>query len=147
VNVLCGARVADQGILHGVAHDLLRDRALIGATDVRVMADVDVKHSAPLAPRDLADEVDDTLRRGLADAVIVSGAGTGKRTDPRRVAAVKAAAGGAPVFVGSGITAETVGEFLAHADGFIVGTSLKRDGVAANEVDVRRVRDLMRAIS
>ena len=35
---------------------LLRDRATLGATDIRIFADVDVKHSAPLAPRPLADK-------------------------------------------------------------------------------------------
>src|SRR5688572_18655907 len=63
VNVLCGARVADQGILQGIAHDLLRERAVLGASAVRIFADVDVKHSAPLAARPLADEVADTLHR------------------------------------------------------------------------------------
>jgi membrane complex biogenesis BtpA family protein len=150
VNVLCGARVTDQGVIEGIAHDLLRDRAMLGAAgSVKILADVDVKHSAPLgAPRGLADEVDDTIARGLADGVIISGAGTGKGTDPRHVAAVRAAAAGrAPVFVGSGVSVESIGTLLAHADGFIVGTSLKRDGVATNEVDVSRVRDLMRAVS
>src|SRR5215208_1528080 len=75
VNVLCGARVADQGLIQGIAHDLLRERTLLAAHDVKILADVDVKHSAPLAPRELADEVDDTVERGLADGVIVSGAG------------------------------------------------------------------------
>src|SRR5688572_15960015 len=61
VNVLCGARVADQGIIQGIAHDLLRDRAALGATGVRILADVDVKHSSPLgAARGIADEVADT---------------------------------------------------------------------------------------
>src|SRR4051812_28868077 len=81
VNVLCGARVTDQGVIQGIAHDLLRDRADLRATNVKIFADVDVKHSAPLAERPLADEVDDTLERGLADALVVSGAGTGKPTD------------------------------------------------------------------
>src|SRR5688572_29159924 len=31
VNVLCGARVADQGILQGIAHDLMRDRITLAA--------------------------------------------------------------------------------------------------------------------
>ena len=146
VNVLCGARVADQGLIQGIAHDLLRDRATLGAAHVRIFADVDVKHSAPLAPRELADDVGDTVERGLADAVIVSGAGTGKGTDPRHVAAVKTAAGAAPVFVGSGVSARTVAEFLAHADGFIVGTALKRDGRVDNEVDAQRVRELVRVV-
>jgi membrane complex biogenesis BtpA family protein len=146
VNVLCGARVADQGLLQGIAHDLLRLRAELGATDVKIFADVDVKHSAPLAVRPIADEVDDTLHRGMADALIVSGAGTGKPTDPDKVAAVKAAAKGAPVFLGSGVTPATLPALLPHADGFIVGTYFKKDGVAENAVDPQRVRELMKAL-
>ncbi len=143
VNVLCGARVTDQGVVAGIAHDLLRDRATLGATDVHVFADVDVKHSAPLAGRPLADEVDDTVHRGLADGLIVSGAGTGKPTDPDVARTAKAAAGPVPVFVGSGVTADTVGSFLAHADGFIVGTAFKRDGRPESPVEVGRVRELL----
>lgn len=147
VNVLCGARVTDQGVVQGIAHDLLRERSLLGAAGVKVLADVDVKHSAPLAPRELADEVDDTVKRGLADGVIVSGAGTGKKTDPDKVRAVKSFAGGVPVFVGSGVTAASVGKFAGAADGFIVGTAFKRDGDPANPVEVERVKALMQALA
>ena len=147
VNVLCGGRLADQGILQGIAHDLLRDRADLRAERIRIFADVDVKHSAPLAPRPLADEVDDTIDRGLADALVVSGAGTGKPTDLGKVRAVKAAAGLTPVFLGSGVTADTIEQFLPVADGFIVGTAFKAGGVAANPVDPGRVRDLIRRVS
>jgi membrane complex biogenesis BtpA family protein len=144
VNVLCGARVTDQGIIQGIAHDLLRERALLDPNrSIKIFADVDVKHSAPLARRELHDEVEDTLARGLADALIVSGAGTGKATDPAHVASVKKAARGAPVFIGSGVTVETIGSYLSHCDGVIVGTALKRDGVASNDVDVARVRELV----
>src|SRR5438034_9360581 len=128
VNVLCGARLADQGILHGIAHDLLRLRRELGATEVKIFADVDVKHSAPLAARPLKDEVDDTIERGLADALIVSGAGTGKPTDPAKLREIKSFAKNVPVLLGSGVTPETVPALAPHADGFIVGTYFKRDG-------------------
>ena len=140
VNVLCGARVADQGLLQGIAHDLLRLRAELKADGIKIFADVDVKHSAPLAERSITDEVDDTLHRGMADALIVSGAGTGKPTEPEKVKQVKAAAKDAPVFLGSGVTPQTLPALLPHADGFIVGTFFKKDGV----VDVQRVRELMK---
>ena len=143
VNVLSGARVADQGILQGVAHDLMRDRVTLGAQNVRVFADVDVKHSAPLAPVSIESEVEDTLRRGLADALVVSGTGTGKATDPDHVRRVKAAAGSAPVFVGSGADERTIESYLPHADGFIVGSAFKRDGDATQPVDPGRVSRLM----
>lgn len=147
VNVLCGARVADQGILHGIAHDLMRDRAMLGATDVKILADVDVKHSAPLAAREIENDVDDTIKRGLADALIVSGAGTGKSTDPKHVARVKKRAGSTPVFVGSGVTAETIGKYAKDADGFIVGTAFKQGGAAANPVDTRRVQAMSKKLA
>jgi membrane complex biogenesis BtpA family protein len=145
VNVLCGARVTDQGVLEGIAHDLLRDRATLGAGDtVRIFADIDVKHSAPLAARPMEVEVSDTLYRGLADALIVSGSGTGQATDPSHVAAAKRAAGGAaPVFVGSGVSADTLSAYLPHADGFIIGSSFKRGGDARQPVDPARVREIM----
>jgi membrane complex biogenesis BtpA family protein len=143
VNVLCGARVTDQGVINGIAHDLLRERALLGAQHIQIFADVDVKHSAALAERPLADEVDDTLHRGLADALVVSGAGTGKPTDLAKLAAVRKAAGDVPVFIGSGITADTVSQYLDHASGFIVGTAFKEAGDVDNLVEVQRVRELL----
>lgn len=147
VNVLCGARVTDQGIVLGIAHDLLRDRRRLGAEGVKIMADVDVKHSAPLAPVALESEVEDTLRRGLADALIVSGTGTGKPTDPSQVRRVREAVGAAAgVLVGSGITAASVREFLPQADGFIVGTALKRNGDPSQPVRVEKVKEIVEQV-
>lgn len=144
VNVLCGARVTDQGVVAGQAHDIVRDRAALGATAVHILADVAVKHSAALgAPRAIELDVEDTLERGGADAVIVTGSGTGRPTDIEQVRRAKAAAGEAPVLVGSGITAATIEHFLSWADGFIVGTAFKTGGVPANPVEVERVRALM----
>ncbi len=146
VNVLCGARLTDQGILEGIAAKLLRDRARLRA-DIKILADVDVKHSAPLASRPLEEEAEETLQRGGADGLVVSGPGTGKPADPRKLRAVRKAARGAPVFVGSGISAENVGEYLPWADGFLVGTWLKRDGSVTAPVDPARVKTLLRRIS
>jgi membrane complex biogenesis BtpA family protein len=145
VNVLCGVRVTDQGIIQAIAHDLLRDRAILGATHIKIFADVDVKHSAPLAARPIEEEVDDTIERGLADAVIVSGAGTGKPTDPKHVQAVKHAAGQTPVLIGSGANIKSIAALAPHCDGFVVGTAFKRDGKPTNPVEVERVHEFMKA--
>ena len=140
VNVYTGARVADQGLLEGEAHQIQRDRQLLGSK-VEVWADVAVKHSAALGERSLAEEVEDALRRGLANAIIVSGAATGKPTSLDHVREVKAAAGEAPVLVGSGVTAATIRAALDAADGVIVGTSFKHGGVVSKD----RVRELLAA--
>jgi uncharacterized protein len=145
VNVLCGARVTDQGLIQGIAHDLLRDRQTLGAEHIKIFADVDVKHSAPLAPRALADEIDDHIHRGLADALIISGAGTGKPTDVEKVKSAKSAAPKSPIVIGSGITAQTIQNYLEVADAFIVGTALKSAGDVNNPIDAARVKALISA--
>ncbi|MDX1594156.1 MAG: BtpA/SgcQ family protein [Gammaproteobacteria bacterium] len=144
VNVLCGARVTDQGVIEGLADRLLRERARLGAAAIRVVADVDVKHSAPLgAPRAIEDEVADLVERGGADALVVSGSATGRPADPGRFDRVRAAAEQVPVLVGSGVDADSVAAWHGRADGVIVGTSLKRDGDPRGPVDPARVRELV----
>ena len=79
VNVLTGAVVTDQGLLQGHGAEVLRERRCL-APQVRVLADVRVKHAAPLAERPLADEVADLVERGGADALVVSNHG-GRQLD------------------------------------------------------------------
>ena len=144
VNILSGARVTDQGVIEGIAHDLLRDRDRLGA-DVAIFADVDVKHSAPLVRRSLAEEVPELLERGGAEALIVTGTATGAAADPGLLAEVRSLAKPHPVFVGSGVTAENVHAFR-DADGFIIGTAFKREGRVSDPVDAERVREFARAL-
>lgn len=142
VNVYMGARVADEGLIQGEAHCVVRYRQELGC-DVRIFADVAVKHSASLGVMDLRTEVSDALGRGKADAVIVSGPATGRETDIEDIDIAKMAAGAAAVLVGSGVRADNIGEVLSRADGVIVGTGLKAGGDVGNAVDPARVRELM----
>lgn len=145
VNVHVGAAVTDQGVIEGRAHETLRLRNRIAA-DVAICADVGVKHATTLGDRDLAVEASDAVGRGLADAVIVSGDRTGDRTALEDVRQVTEAVGDeVPVLVGSGVTAASVAGVLDVADGAIVGTALKEDGVTTNPVDEERVRELVDA--
>jgi membrane complex biogenesis BtpA family protein len=112
---------------------------------VRIFADVLVKHAVPLAAQSLADVVSDTVERGLADGVIVSGVATGAPADQADVRAA-AAASAAPVYVGSGVTPANLAAYVPPAHGCIVGSALKRDGQIANPVDSERVRSLRQAL-
>jgi len=145
VNVLCGARLTDQGIVQGIAHDLLRLRTTLSAGHVAILADVDVKHSVPLSERPLTDEVDDVIKRGHADAIIVSGNATGASIETSRLKEAISAAGSTPVLIGSGATAETIAKLSSMAAGFIIGTSIKRNGDVYQPVDLNRVRDVVSA--
>ena len=147
VNVLCGARVTDQGLINGIAHRLLRLRHQLNARHLKIFADVNVKHSAALAERPLLDEVEDTIERGLADALIVSGTGTGRTTDLAELRMVQGAADGrVPVFVGSGVEAENVADYCPYASGFIVGSSLKQSHRPEGPVDPTAVANLVQEV-
>jgi uncharacterized protein len=137
------AHVADEGWIDGEAGDLLRYRRAIGADAIRVFADVKKKHSAHAVTADVSlAETAKAAELFLADGVIVTGVRTGTATDPRDVAEV-AEAVGIPTLVGSGVTADNVTAFGA-ADALIVGSSVKRDGLWSNPVDLERARGLVR---
>ncbi len=144
VNVLTGAMVTDQGVIEGEAHAVLRYRRELGA-DVRVVADVMVKHAAPLGPVTLAAQAADTWHRGGADVLVVTGEGTGLPADPARMDEVRRAVPGSTVWVGSGVTEATAAAWRTRADGAIVGTALHADGDARAPLDIERVRRMARA--
>jgi membrane complex biogenesis BtpA family protein len=138
------AHVADEGLIaQADAGDLLRYRRAIGAQDVAVWADVKKKHSshAITADVDLA-ETARTAEFFGADAVVITGTATGQPTAPQDVSVARQAVR-VPIAVGSGITAENLAQYWASADAFIVGSSLKRDGVWSNPCEPARVRRLV----
>jgi membrane complex biogenesis BtpA family protein len=144
VNVHAGAVLADQGVVQSDAYSTLRDRRLLGV-DVAIVADVGGKHAVPLAPVETEQMARDLVHRGLADALVVSGAATGQTTPLGEVKRVRSAVPDVQLLIGSGVTAETAAELLSVADGLIVGTSVKRDGDVRQPVDRARVEKLVAA--
>lgn len=144
VNVHTGTMWTDQGVVQGRAADTLRTRAALGAR-VAILADVMVKHATPPPGLEPEEAAADTWSRGLVDALIVSGAATGKATDLEVLRAIVRGASEAPVLVGSGVTPESVRGLLDVAHGVIVGTALTRDLRAGTGVDGVRVRRLVDA--
>ena len=145
VNVHTGARVTDQGVIEGRAAETLRTRRALDASSVSVWADVDVKHSAALAPRDVAREAEDAWHRGLAGALLVTGEATGRTADPEILRRVRAAVPEAEVLVASGVTPEALPALSALCDGVIVGSALREGGTAGGPVDPSRARELARS--
>ena len=141
VNVHYGTMAADEGMVEGEAHETMRMRQSLGSK-VRVLADVLVKHAVPVGNPDLGLTAQETVRRGLADGLIVSGPATGQPTNSFDVSVVRKAVPGGFVLVGSGVDDSNVWRVLEHADGAIIGTSLKRDGIVSNPVDPARVERL-----
>ncbi len=140
------AHVADEGLIDSDAGELLRYRRAIGAEEVKIFADVKKKHSSHALTADL--DLAETARAAeffLADGVVVTGAATGRATDPLDVEAVRRAVA-IPTLVGSGITAANLHRYAA-ADAVIVGSAAKRGGRWSNPLDGARLEALARAFS
>lgn len=140
------AHVADEGLIQASAAELLRYRRMIGATRVQVWTDVKKKHAAHAITADVSlGETAETVEFMSADCVIVTGSATGK---PPNVADVREAKShcGLPVFLGSGMTANNIAEFYDDADGFIIGSAFKLEGLWSNTVDPARVLSFIEAI-
>jgi uncharacterized protein len=146
VNVHCGAMLTDQGIIEGEAFETLRYRRNV-CPQARIFADVHVKHAVALGQASLDHSARDTFERGLADALIVSGAGTGLAAEMADVERVRAACPSAKILLGSGVATANARDYLRLADGVIVGTSLKAGGKVSNPVDAKRVAALARVIN
>ena len=138
------AHVADEGLIESSAGTLLRYRRAIGADRIRVFADVKKKHSAHAITADV--DIVETAKAAeffTIDGVIVSGVATGQPADPGEVQAV-ADAVSVPTLVGSGVTAENIGHF-SKADALIVGSSIKKEGLWSNAIDLERTRAVVQA--
>lgn len=145
VNVLTGVMATDQGLIEGEAHQLMRYRRELGS-DIAIFADVCVKHAHPLATPTLATAVQETVERGLADGLIVSGGKTGDPPQSKDLEEAANVAGGKPIFIGSGATWDNVSSFLKVANGVIVASSLKRNGDINNPIDPIRVSQFVEAV-
>jgi membrane complex biogenesis BtpA family protein len=143
VNVHVGAVLAAQGLVTGQSHETLRlRRALL--SDTAIFADVRVKHSYPFAHPSLEAELHDVS--SCSDGVIVSGELTGVEADPVDLRTARRVASG-PVLVGSGVTPDNLPRMYDLADGFIVGSYFKVDGLASQPVDEGRVEAFMKCVS
>jgi uncharacterized protein len=144
VNVLTGVMATDQGLIEGEAHQLLRYRRELGS-DVKILADVLVKHARPLGSPNLTVAVKDTIERGLADAVILSGWATGSPPNQEDLELACGAANETPVFIGSGANWENIATLMQAANGVIVSSSLKRHGRIEQPIDPIRVSQFVEA--
>lgn len=139
--------IVDAGMMESIASDALRFRKYIGAENVKIFADVHIKHGHSLLVRPIEESAEDAVERGLADSIIVTGKKTGGKTDPEDVKRVRKFLPEIPLIVGSGVSAENIHEYFPeYADAIIVGTSLKKDGKTEEEIDPQRVKSFINVV-
>ncbi|MEN2983322.1 MAG: BtpA/SgcQ family protein [Thermus sp.] len=141
--IFTGVYGSDMGLWEGRAGEALRYRRLLGREDLFLLYNVSAEFASPLDARTLPERARSAVFSSLADAILVSGPMTGEGVALEHLRAVKEALPGVPVLANTGVRHETVAEILEVADGVIVGTALKRDGVTWNEVDPERAKAFM----
>ena len=145
VNQWANAYVANEGFVEGPAALATRYRAALHGRDIRVFADVHVKHGAHAitADRSIAELARD-VEFFDADVAIATGQRTGDSATMEELETI-ASGTSLPLMVGSGVTPDNIADIFQRADGVIVASSLKQDGVWWNPVDPARLRTFMAA--
>lgn len=112
---------------------------------VMVLGGVRFKYQPYLSGRSLEEDLE--IGKARCDAIVVTGEGTGMVTEMEKVWEFRGMLGGFPLIVGAGMTAQNAATQLAIADGAIVGSTFKVDGIDKQEIDAGRVRDFMNEVT
>lgn len=141
--IFTGVYASDFGLWDTNVGASARHRRRMSGKDIKLMFNIVPESATYLSSRDLGKLTKTTVFATLPDILCVSGATAGSATDVAALRTVKGNAGDVPVFVNTGVRAENVAEQLAIADGAVIGTFFKQDGVFTNRVDQSRVEQLM----
>jgi uncharacterized protein len=142
--IFTGLFASDMGLWEPDAATALRLRRNLGRTDLKLLFNINAEFADTLDRRAIELRARSAVFSSLADGILVSGALTGQGVNtPDLQRVVEALDGKVPVFANTGVTLDTVTDILAFADGCIVGTHFKVDGVTWNQVDGDRVRRFM----
>ena len=154
INNLCEVRVSPEGVLLPAAHETAKALSELNAYEeledgrLSIFADIDVKHSWPVADYGLS--IGDLMRECLdrigfpVKAIVVSGPWTGipPKEDIVKNVYENARNTGIGVVIGSGITSENMPTYWRLSDGFIVGTWVKLGRITENVVAIDSAKRL-----
>jgi len=143
--VFTGVYGSDMGLWQGTAANALRYARRVGAQDLCLLCNISAEFAYSLDQRSLANRARSAVFSSLPDAILVSGPLTGEPAPLDHLAAVKQAVEETPVLANTGVRQETVRDALEIADGVVVGTALKVDGVTWNALDPDRAKSFVKA--
>ncbi len=132
------------GTIQPSAADCMRYREELKGSNIKILADIQVKHSYMLVPSiTLVESAKMAVDCG-ADGLIITGAASGHATPIESLENVKKNVK-IPVFVGSGVKTDNIKDQMNIADGAFIGSSIKKGGVLTNPIDSALASDLIAA--
>lgn len=144
--IFTGVYASDFGLWNTQCGETVRHQHAIGAENVKLLFNIVPEAAAYLSQRDIVEVARTTVFNNKPDALCVSGLTAGAETDQQTLRMVKEAVPNSVVFANTGVRPQNVVAQLAIADGAVVGTTFKEDGVFENPVDARRVREFMQIV-
>lgn len=142
--VMTGVYESDLGMIEPRIGEIAGYRTAIGADDVLLFDNIAPEFASAVGRRGIAERARGAAFLGV-DAILISGPAAGTQFSMSDLREAKEAVESVPVIANTGVRAEVIDRIFEVADGAIVGTSLKRDGVTWNEVDPDRARRLVDA--
>ena len=139
------AHVGGSGIVEGSGGKILRRRKELGAEHIKVFGDVKKKHCSHSLTSDL-DITDEIIQAEffLIDGIVVTSKLTGVKPNKRDLIKAREVTK-LPVIIGSGMSPTNIGDYLPLADGFIVGSTFRKDGKFLEELVPERLNKFMKA--
>lgn len=141
--IFTGVYASDFGLWNTNCGEVIRHRHAIGADDVKLLFNIVPEAAKYVADRDIKQVAKSTVFNNKPDALCVSGLVAGSETDSQTLKLVKETVPNTVVFANTGVRLNNVTEQLSIADGAVVGTTFKVDGVFENPVDEKRVKEFM----
>lgn len=141
--IISGVYASDFGLWNTDAGETARHRFHVHGDKIRMLFNIVPEAASYLSERSIESITKTTVFNCLPDGLCVSGATAGTSMDLDVLKRAKSAAGDVPVFANTGCRKETITNILEFADGAIVGTTFKRDGLFRNQTDKARVKEFM----
>lgn len=146
--IFTGVYGSDFGLWNTNVGETIRHRNSIGGQNIKLLFNIVPEAASYLGNRDIVSVAKSTVFNNRPDGLCVSGLTAGVETDSATLKLVSdAIAGkGVAVFANTGVRKENVKDQLSIADGAVVGTTFKKDGVFENHVDEARVAEFMKIV-
>lgn len=141
--IFTGVYASDFGMWNTNVGKTIRHQHEIGAQNVKLLFNILPEAARYLADREIEEVAKSTVFNNRPDALCVSGLTAGTITDAQILKRVKEVVPNTVVLANTGVRYENVEQQLAVADGAVVGTTFKYDGVFENHVDQSRVKQFM----
>lgn len=141
--IFTGVYASDFGTWDTNVGQTIRHQREIGAEDVKLLFNILPEAARYMADREIEDVARSTVFNNRPDALCVSGLTAGAMTDSQILKRVKDTVPNTVVLANTGVRYENVEQQLSIADGAVVGTTFKYDGVFENHVDQERVKCFM----